>query len=117
LPLLPPFSPLLVAQVPHLLQVSPPMWRHPNEFPVSAPSVWEDGHPPVSDRTGKTLEFPLKKTTNTAPMIRILTAIAASAFAFISASCCCTGEARAPGLRPLPQFQEIQSAPEVHYSK
>jgi hypothetical protein len=52
-------------------------------------------------------------------MIRIFLAIAASAIALFSASCgCCTGEPKAPGLRALPQFQEIQSAgPEVHYSK
>ncbi|MEO5715326.1 MAG: hypothetical protein ABIT37_17745 [Luteolibacter sp.] len=42
-------------------------------------------------------------------MIRILTALVASVFALLSASCCCTGEPQAPGLRPLPQFQEIQS--------
>jgi hypothetical protein len=86
-------------------------------FQCSLPANRAGGHPPVSDRAGKTFEFPLKKTTNSVPMIRILTAIAASVFAFISASCCCTGEASAPGLRPLPQFQEIQSTPEVHYSK
>ncbi|HEY1122423.1 MAG TPA: hypothetical protein VGE67_12515 [Haloferula sp.] len=52
-------------------------------------------------------------------MIRIVTALVASAFALISASCCCTGEPKAPGLRPLPQFQEIQTTTEqeVHYSK
>jgi hypothetical protein len=56
--------------------------------------------------------------TNThVPMIRILTALVASVFAFLSASCCCTSEVKPPGLRPLPQFQEIQTAPEVHYSK
>lgn len=52
-------------------------------------------------------------------MTRILTALAVSAFAFISASCCCTGEAKPPGLRALPQFQEIQTTTEteVNYSK
>jgi hypothetical protein len=54
-------------------------------------------------------------------MIRILSALVVSAFAFLAASCCCTGEAKPPGLRPLPQFQEIEAAPapapEVHYSK
>jgi len=52
-------------------------------------------------------------------MIRIFTALIASVFALLSAACCCTGEVKAPGLRPLPQFKEIQSdsAPEVHYSK
>lgn len=44
-------------------------------------------------------------------MIRILSALTASVFALLSVSCCCTGEAKPPGLRPLPQFQEIQSAP------
>jgi len=43
-------------------------------------------------------------------MIRILTALVATVFALLSASClCCTGEPKAPGLRPLPQFQEIQT--------
>jgi hypothetical protein len=54
-------------------------------------------------------------------MIRILFATLASAFAFIGASCCCTSEPVAPGLRPLPQFRALetttQPAPEVHYSK
>ncbi len=52
-------------------------------------------------------------------MIRIVTALVASVFALLSASCCCTGEAKPPGLRPLPQFQEIQpaGAPEVNYTK
>lgn len=51
-------------------------------------------------------------------MIRILSALAASVFALLSVSCgCCTGEPKAPGLRPLPHFQEIQAAPEVNYSK
>lgn len=53
-------------------------------------------------------------------MIRIISALAASAIALLSASCCCTGEAKPPGLRPLPQFQEIQTAPapaEVRYEK
>jgi hypothetical protein len=52
-------------------------------------------------------------------MIRILFAVVASAFALLSVSCCCTSEPKAPGLRPLPQFQEIQTAPapEVNYTK
>jgi len=55
-------------------------------------------------------------------MIRILTALVASAFALLAASCCCTGEAKPPGLRQLPQFQEIQPAqqapaPVVHAEK
>jgi hypothetical protein len=52
-------------------------------------------------------------------MTRIVFALAAVATALVSASCCCTGEAEAPKLKPLPQFQEIptQSAPaEVEYS-
>lgn len=54
-------------------------------------------------------------------MIRIATALVASVFALLTASCCCTGEAKPPKLRPLPQFQEIQPAqapaPEVRYEK
>ncbi len=52
-------------------------------------------------------------------MIRILSAIAVSIFAMLAASCCCTSDARPPGLRPLPQFHEIQAAPapEVNYTK
>lgn len=45
-------------------------------------------------------------------MIRILSALLASAFAMLAVSCgCCTGEAKPPGLRPLPQFKEIEAAP------
>lgn len=54
-------------------------------------------------------------------MIRIVTALVASVFALLTASCCCTGEAKPPKLRPVPQFQEIQPAPapapEVNYTK
>jgi hypothetical protein len=50
-------------------------------------------------------------------MIRILTAMIVSAFALLAASCCCTGEPKAAGLRPLPKFSEIQASPEVNYSK
>jgi len=53
-------------------------------------------------------------------MIRILTALVASVFALLSVSCmCCTGEAKAPGLRRLPHFQEIETTTttEVHSSK
>ena len=51
-------------------------------------------------------------------MIRILTALVVSAFALLAVSCgCCTSEVAAPGLRPLPHFQEIQTTTEVHYSK
>jgi hypothetical protein len=50
-------------------------------------------------------------------MIRIASAILAAAFVCLASSCgCCTSDAEAPGLRPLPQFQEIQS-PEVSYTK
>lgn len=42
-------------------------------------------------------------------MIRILTALVASVFALLTAACCCTSDAKPPGLRPLPQFQEIQT--------
>jgi hypothetical protein len=54
-------------------------------------------------------------------MIRTATALVASVFALLAASCCCTSDTKPPGLRPLPQFQEISpgspAAPEVHYSK
>jgi hypothetical protein len=62
---------------------------------------------------------PFLKYPDFIPMIRILSTLVASVFALLAASCCCTGEQKAPGLRALPQFQEIQSAPvpEVHYSK
>lgn len=50
-------------------------------------------------------------------MIRLLAILCASAFPFFSASCCCTGEQEAPGLRPLPQFQELPAAAEVEYTK
>lgn len=46
-------------------------------------------------------------------MIRIFLALCASAVAFISVSCCCTGESEAPKLRKLPQFREIEAAPQV----
>ncbi len=52
-------------------------------------------------------------------MFRILPATLASAIALISVSCCCTGEPKAPGLRPLPNFRQIEttSEVEVHYTK
>lgn len=53
-------------------------------------------------------------------MIRLIAAIAVAASALLSASCCCTGEPKAPKLRPLPHFQEIETtdAPaEVRYEK
>ncbi|MBC7980629.1 MAG: hypothetical protein H7Y36_08725 [Armatimonadetes bacterium] len=52
-------------------------------------------------------------------MIRLLLAISVSATAILLSSCgCCTSDTLAPGLRPLPQFKEIQTAPvEVEYTK
>lgn len=54
-------------------------------------------------------------------MIRIASALVVSVFALLSAACCCTGEAKPPGLRPLPQFEEIGStqepAPVVRHEK
>lgn len=50
-------------------------------------------------------------------IIRTLAALCAATFALLGASCCCTSEPEAPGLRPLPQFREIPAAPEVEYSK
>jgi hypothetical protein len=50
-------------------------------------------------------------------MIRILSVLVASVFALLAASCCCTGEPKAPRLRSLPHFQEIQAAPEVLHEK
>ncbi|MGJ8672971.1 hypothetical protein [Rubritalea sp.] len=40
--------------------------------------------------------------------LRILTIAAAAAGSVLLSSCgCCTGEAKAPPLRPLPQFSDI----------
>jgi len=56
-------------------------------------------------------------------MIRIFCTFAASAAALLAASCCCTSDMKPPGLRPLPQFQEIrpeqpqQPAPRIHHGK
>jgi len=53
-------------------------------------------------------------------MIRLFSALIVSASALFSVSCCCTSDVKPPGLRPLPQFQEIQvtpAAPEVHATK
>ena len=50
-------------------------------------------------------------------MLRIIAAVCVSAFALLSVSCCCTSEMEAVALRPLPQFQEVPAAAEVHYSK
>jgi len=49
-------------------------------------------------------------------MTRIITALLASTFALLLTACgCCTSDVKPPGLRPLPQFKEIQSAPQVDY--
>jgi hypothetical protein len=50
-------------------------------------------------------------------MFRVLAALAVSAFALLSASCCCTGEPGSNPLRPIPQFQEVPAAPEIDYAK
>ncbi len=54
-------------------------------------------------------------------MIRLLSALLASAVALAASSCCCTSDTKAPGLRPLPQFREIESAqgpaPTIDYAK
>ncbi|MCW1914836.1 hypothetical protein OJ996_14710 [Luteolibacter sp. GHJ8] len=50
-------------------------------------------------------------------MFRAIAIVSLSVFALVSASCCCTSEPKAKPLRPLPAFQEVPSAPEVHYSK
>jgi len=50
-------------------------------------------------------------------MFRVIAAVCLSAFALVSASCCCTGEPKANPLRPLPKFQEVPAAPEIDYAK
>jgi len=50
-------------------------------------------------------------------MFRATAVLFLTAFAVLSSSCCCTGEPKAKRLRPLPQFQEVPSAPEVDYAK
>lgn len=50
-------------------------------------------------------------------MIRFLSALLTVVGALQLASCCCTGEPKAPKLRPLPKFQEMPAAPEVIYEK
>lgn len=52
-------------------------------------------------------------------MIRLLLVISASVAAIFTTSCgCCTSDVEAPPLRPLPQFEEIPTAPvEVEYTK
>jgi hypothetical protein len=69
-----------------------------------------------SDPIGRLFIFQ-KHPTNS--MIRILALFVVSASALLAASCCCTSDTRPPGLRPLPQFQEIESAPapEVYGTK
>jgi hypothetical protein len=68
------------------------MWRHPSDFSSRFP------------------HFP--KTIPDNSMIRILASLVVSASALLAASCCCTSDTKPPRLRPLPQFQEIESAPE-----
>jgi hypothetical protein len=41
-------------------------------------------------------------------MIRLISALAVATFALLSASCCCTGEPKAPKLPKVPHFQEIE---------
>ncbi|MEM1084427.1 MAG: hypothetical protein AAGI48_09900 [Verrucomicrobiota bacterium] len=51
-------------------------------------------------------------------MIRVLATACAVTFVFLGTSCIsCTSEPEAPGLRPLPQFQELPAAAEVEYAK
>jgi hypothetical protein len=50
-------------------------------------------------------------------MTRFLLALFVAVGALQLVSCCCTGEPKAPKLRPLPQFQEMPAAPEVIYEK
>lgn len=50
-------------------------------------------------------------------MTRIVSAILATIGLLSLASCCCTGEQRAPRLRSLPKFQPMPAAPEVIYEK
>ncbi|MFU8892365.1 MAG: hypothetical protein ACNA8L_01940 [Luteolibacter sp.] len=49
-------------------------------------------------------------------MIRILTTLAAAAFALASASCCCTSDSKPPKLRPAPKFKEIEPAHAPEYT-
>ena len=52
-------------------------------------------------------------------MTRVFSALAATVFALVTASCCCTSDSKPPALRPAPTFQEIETQPpaEVHYGK
>lgn len=50
-------------------------------------------------------------------MIRFVSASLALVTAFFASSCCCTSDVKPAELRPLPQFREIHTAPEVDYSK
>ena len=51
-------------------------------------------------------------------MTRLILAVLATATAILASSCgCCTSDAEAPPLRPLPQFREIPTGPVVDYSK
>lgn len=50
-------------------------------------------------------------------MFRAIAIVCLAASALVNVSCCCTSEPKARPLRPLPQFQEIPTAPEVNYAK
>lgn len=50
-------------------------------------------------------------------MTRFFLALLVAVGALNLASCCCTGEPKAPKLRPLPGFQQMPAAPEVIYEK
>lgn len=52
-------------------------------------------------------------------MIRVIAAVCASAVALLAASCCCTSEPKAPPLRKLPKFKEVETTEthEVNYAK
>ncbi|MBK1883864.1 hypothetical protein JIN85_15710 [Luteolibacter pohnpeiensis] len=54
-------------------------------------------------------------------MTRVISALVATVFVLVSASCCCTSDSKPPKLRDAPHFSEIDTtvpAPaEVHYGK
>ena len=62
------------------------------------------------------LEIPARDTHSTMKKLIKLMALAGVAGAALAlTSCgCCTGEAKPPALRPLPQFKEL---PTIHYGK
>ncbi|NIP98231.1 MAG: hypothetical protein GWO24_34395 [Akkermansiaceae bacterium] len=48
-------------------------------------------------------------------LIKLMVLAGAAVAAVVLTSCgCCTGEAKAPALKPLPKFQEL---PTIHYGK